>query len=78
MNVRWSHCVLRVRDIDAMIDFYRDALGFELADRGQLGPDQEIAFLSGSSSDHHQLGLVTGRSADDTSSLDHKIGRAHV
>ena len=58
MNVRWSHCVLKVRDLDAMIDFYCDALGFKLADRGELGPEQHIAFLSGSSSDHHQLGLM--------------------
>ena len=58
-----------------MISFYCDALGFELADRGTLGPDREIAFLSGSSSDHHQLGLMTGRSDDDTTSLDHNAFR---
>lgn len=75
MNVSWSHCVLRVRDLDQMISFYCDALGFELADRGTLGPDREIAFLSGSSSDHHQLGLMTGRSDDDTTSLDHNAFR---
>ncbi|MFT4990696.1 MAG: catechol 2,3-dioxygenase [Acidimicrobiales bacterium] len=75
MNVRWSHCVLKVRDIDAMINFYCDALGFKLADQGELGPEQHIAFLSGSSSDHHQLGLIDGRSSDDTSSLDHNAFR---
>jgi len=75
MKVRWSHCVLKVRDLDAMISFYCDALGFRLADRGELGPGQEIAFLSGSSSDHHQLGLMTGRDDNDTSSLDHNAFR---
>lgn len=58
-----------------MVAFYCDALGFELADRGEVGPGQEIAFLSGSSSDHHQLGLMTGRSDDDASSLDHNAFR---
>lgn len=58
-----------------MVQFYCDALGFRVADRGALGPDQDIAFLSGSSSDHHQLGLMTGRSDDDTTSLDHNAFR---
>lgn len=75
MNVRWSHCVLKVRDLDAMVKFYCDALGFKLADQGDLGRSTSIAFLSGTSSDHHQLGLMTGRSEDDTTSLDHNAFR---
>lgn len=75
MNVSWSHCVLKVRDLDAMIEFYCDALGFKLADRGNIGPEQHIAFLSGSSSDHHQLGLMSGRADDDAGSLDHNAFR---
>ena len=75
MKVQWSHSVLKVRDVDAMAQFYCDALGFEVADRGTVGADIEIAFLSGSSSDHHQLGLMSGRSDDDTSSLDHMAFR---
>ena len=75
MKVEWSHCVLKVRDLDAMVKFYCDALGFKLADQGELGPGRLIAFLSGSSTDHHQLGLMTGRSDDDTTSLDHNAFR---
>lgn len=75
MKVSWSHCVLKVRDLEAMVAFYCDALGFVEADRGELGPGKEIVFLSGSSTDHHQLGLMTGRSDDDTSSLDHNAFR---
>lgn len=75
MKVQWSHCVLKVRDLDAMVCFYCDALGFVLADRGMLGPETEIAFLSGSSSDHHQLGLMTGRSDDEGGSLEHNAFR---
>lgn len=65
MNVRWSHCVLKVRHLDAMVTFYCEALGFVVADRGAIGPDQSLAFLSGNSSDHHQLGLLEGRGDDD-------------
>lgn len=75
MNVRWSHCVLKVRDMDAMISFYCDAFGFKVADRGTVGPDIEIAFLSGSSSDHHQLGLMSGRGDEPGGSLDHNAFR---
>lgn len=37
--------MLYVHDIDQMIGFYVDALGFEVTDRGQLGA-VEIVFLS--------------------------------
>ncbi|NCG39031.1 MAG: hypothetical protein GWP48_16135 [Actinobacteria bacterium] len=75
MNVRWSHCVLKVRDLDAMVTFYCEALGFMVADRGAIGPDQSLAFLSGNSSDHHQLGLLEGRGDDTATSLDHNAFR---
>ncbi len=75
MNVRWSHCVLKVRDLDAMVEFYCDALGFKLADQGTLGPEKRIAFLSGVSTDHHQLGLLEGRGDDASGSLDHNAFR---
>lgn len=75
MQVQWSHSVLKVRDTDAMAQFYCDALGFEVADRGTIGTDTEIIFLSGSSQDHHQLGLMSGRTDDNASSLDHMAFR---
>ncbi|MDJ0768954.1 MAG: VOC family protein [Ilumatobacter sp.] len=75
MNVRWSHCVLRVRDLDAMADFYCDALGFRVADRGEVGRSTEIVFLSGSSTDHHQLALMQGRTSVEAGSLDHNAFR---
>ncbi|MBW2295318.1 MAG: VOC family protein, partial [Deltaproteobacteria bacterium] len=34
MQLRWSHAVLRVRDMDEMVDFYTKVLGFEVTDRG--------------------------------------------
>ena len=74
MTIRWSHAVLRVKDLDAMVEFYCDAFGFRVADLGEVGPGVRIAFLSGSSSDHHQLGLLEGR-VDDSSNLEHNAFR---
>jgi catechol-2,3-dioxygenase len=58
-----------------MVAFYCDALGFRVADRGPLGPDAEIAFLSGSSSDHHQIAFTNSRGPDDATSLEHNAFR---
>ena len=49
MPLRWSHAVVYVRDLDAMIDFYSNVLGFEVTDRGPVAPAEgapEIAFMS--------------------------------
>jgi catechol 2,3-dioxygenase-like lactoylglutathione lyase family enzyme len=74
MQLRWSHAVLYVRDIEEMIRFYRDVLGFQVSDRGPLHPANpalEIAFLSQVGSDHHQLAFVPVRGGDATTPLDH-------
>ena len=76
MKVSWSHCVLKVRDIDAMVAFYCDMLGFKVADKGTLGPDGPvIVFLSGSSSDHHQIAFVGSRDPEGESCVDHNAFR---
>jgi catechol-2,3-dioxygenase len=75
MKVSWSHCVLKVRDLDAMVGFYCDALGFAVADRGEVAPERRIAFLSGSSSDHHQFGSLEGRGDGEATSLEHNAFR---
>jgi catechol 2,3-dioxygenase len=76
MKISWSHCVLKVRDIDAMVSFYCDILGFDVADRGPLGPGgPPIGFLSGSSSDHPQFAFAASRGPEDVTSLDHNAFR---
>ncbi|MCB0989368.1 MAG: VOC family protein [Acidimicrobiales bacterium] len=76
MKVSWSHTVLRVRDLEPMIEFYRDMLGFQVSDRGPLGPDgPEIVFMSGDPSDHHQFALLPVRTDSPESSLEHNAFR---
>jgi catechol-2,3-dioxygenase len=68
--------VLRVRDLEGMVSFYSDLLDFVVADRGPLGPDgPEIVFMSGSSSDHHQIAFAAVRGEEDASSLEHNAFR---
>ena len=80
MQISWSHCVLKVRDIEKMISFYEDTLGFVVADRGAImgGDSPEIVFMSGSSSDHHQMAFVASRTDDDATSLDHNAFRVET
>jgi catechol 2,3-dioxygenase-like lactoylglutathione lyase family enzyme len=41
MKLRWSHYVLNVRNLDEMLDFYTNVLGFEVTDRGALHPGDD-------------------------------------
>lgn len=78
MKLRWSHAVLYVRNLDAMIDFYRKVLGFEVSDRGPLDPSHpglELAFLSQVGSDHHQLAFAPVRGDGPSTTLDHMAFR---
>ncbi len=74
MKLRWSHAVLYVRDLEGMLAFYREMLGFEVTDRGPLDPAHpalEIAFLSQIGSDHHQLAFAPVRGDGPSTTLDH-------
>jgi len=78
MQLRWSHAVIYVRDLEAMVSFYTEVLGFEVADRGPLGPGDapEIVFLSQVPTDHHQLALMPTRQGEEASNtLDHMAFR---
>ena len=67
MKLSWSHSVVLVRDLDAMLDFYTNVLGFEITDRGPLAPGDgvpEIVFMSQVETDHHQLAFLPLRRGD--------------
>lgn len=62
MQLRWSHAAVYVRDMEKMLDFYTQVLGFRITDRGPLfenGP--EIVFMTQIDTDHHQLAFVGAR-----------------
>lgn len=54
-----GHVGLFVRDMEAMIAFYRDVLGFVVTDRGE-----RITFLSRDPAQHHQVVFAPGRAPD--------------
>lgn len=54
-----GHVGLFVRDVERMIAFYRDVLGFVVTDRGE-----RITFLSRDPAQHHQVVFAPGRAAD--------------
>ncbi len=70
LHLEVAHTVVYVHDVDKMIAFYTEVLGFEVADRGPLGPS-EIVFMSQVANHHHQLALVTGRPKVDKSNNMH-------
>ncbi len=55
-----GHTTLAVRELDVMVAFYTDVLGFHVTNRGSAGPDSELVFLSQDPTAHHQVLLVTG------------------
>lgn len=64
MALSWSHTVLMVKDEDRMLDFYTRVLGFQVTDRGPIGDDRHIIFLSQQADEHHQIGFMLGRKDD--------------
>ena len=79
LRLEVAHTVLYVNDVERMIDFYRDVLGFEVTDRGPLGPPDgpEIVFLSQVANHHHQVAFVTGRDEPSPSNnLNHTAYRS--
>jgi catechol 2,3-dioxygenase-like lactoylglutathione lyase family enzyme len=61
-----GHVGFYVHDMNRMIDFYTKTLGLVLTDIGTLsGGGGQIAFLSRSPHEHHQVALITGRREGD-------------
>jgi catechol 2,3-dioxygenase len=77
LRLEVAHAVLYVHDVERMIDFYTNTLGFEVTDRGPLGGELEIVFLSQAANHHHQVAFITGREKPDPSnSVNHLAFRA--
>ncbi len=55
-----SHTTMAVRDLDTMLDFYRDVLGFVVTNRGAAPDGSEMAFISQDPGEHHQMVFISG------------------
>jgi catechol 2,3-dioxygenase len=67
LRPRLGHTGIFVTDLDRMIAFYSEVLGLTLTDRDKTSNfNTELAFLSASPEQHHQLALATGRPKDAT------------
>lgn len=65
-----SHCGIFVIDIDRMTRFYTQVFGLRLTDQGVGGTFKfKLHFLSGTSQQHHQLVLASGRAPDSPSTV---------
>ncbi|MEY4174070.1 MAG: hypothetical protein RI900_1235 [Actinomycetota bacterium] len=59
LQLRLAHSTLAVRDLDRMVAFYGDVLGFLVTNRGEPVPGMgEMVFMSQTPDEHHQLVLV--------------------
>ena len=67
MKLHWSHVVVLVRDMENMLDFYTNVLGFQITDRGALGDKDspELVFMSQVETDHHQIAFMAGQRDDN-------------
>ena len=71
--LRIGHVVLKVRDLDRSLAFYRDLLGFRVA--GEMS--NVMVFLTGRGENHHDLALL--RVGDQAPSpLPSAVGLYHV
>lgn len=61
LSMSLAHVGLFVRNLEPMIDLYTRLFGFIVSDRGPLPGGGEIAFLTRSPRDHHQVVFASGR-----------------
>lgn len=58
MGLKLSHTFVAVTDLDKVVPFYTDILGFHVTDRGPLDDEVEAVFMSQDADNHHQVALA--------------------
>lgn len=60
LQLRLAHATIPARDLEPMVAFYTEVLGFHVTDRGEPVPGMgEMVFLSQTPDEHHQIVLVS-------------------
>jgi len=59
MGLKLSHAFINVHDVDNVVPFYTDVLGFHITDRGVIGEDTHAVFMSQDPENHHQIALAS-------------------
>jgi len=67
-QMAFSHLGLYVTDMATMVSFYTGVLGFSVTDRARIR-ENDVAFLSRSPDEHHQILLVPGRAPQSPSTI---------
>jgi len=72
MGMKLSHAFINVADLDKVVPFYTDILGFQVTDRGPIRGDTEAVFMSQDPDNHHQIAMAnTLKDGDGTPNLSH-------
>jgi catechol 2,3-dioxygenase len=66
--VQLTHLGIFVHDLDVMSEFFTSMFGMVVSDRGDFY-GKELAFLTGSPDEHHQVVLVKGRTGEPTTKI---------
>ncbi|MEZ5557122.1 MAG: VOC family protein [Pseudomonadales bacterium] len=53
-----AHATLAVKQFDTTMAFYRDVLGFQVTNQGEVPGGSRMAFISQDPNNHHQIALV--------------------
>ena len=55
-RLRLGHCTIPARDLESLVTFYTDVLGFYVTNRGEPIPGMgELVFISQTHEEHHQI-----------------------
>ena len=58
MGLKLSHAFINVVDVNKVVPFYTDILGFQITDRGHINGEIEAVFMSQDTDNHHQIALA--------------------
>ena len=60
-----SHATMSVNNLDSMLAFYGEVLGFHLTNQGEVPGGGRLAFISQDPNNHHQLVLIEGNKSSN-------------